>query len=211
MAAGHRPVFIDVDPCFLTIDPQSLECARGKFSAVVAVHLFGQLAEMPAVLAAARGVPVIEDSAHAPLSYWNASMAGSFGVATFYSFASTKYWPAGGGGLAVVNDTKPCAQVGGSGSIAFPTFSIRGVTQCGPSGGKGSCVPPASLWNLRKANAALGRRLGPPRAVPRSTGDPALMGGGCVPPGNALCRREWRCSGQIACNSWHASAMPKTW
>jgi perosamine synthetase len=105
VAAGHKPVFIDVDPCFLTIDPQSLECARGKFSAVVAVHLFGQLAEMPAVLSAARGVPVIEDSAHAPLSYWNASMAGSLGVATFYSFASTKYWPAGGGGLAVVNDT----------------------------------------------------------------------------------------------------------
>ncbi len=105
VAAGHRPVFIDVDPCFLTIDPQSLECARGKFSAVVAVHLFGQLAEMPAVMAAARGVPVIEDAAHAPLSYWNGRAAGSFGVATFYSFASTKYWPAGGGGLAVVNDT----------------------------------------------------------------------------------------------------------
>jgi dTDP-4-amino-4,6-dideoxygalactose transaminase len=103
-AAGHKPVFIDVDPDFLTIDPQSLECARGKFSAVVAVHLFGQLAEMPAVMAAARGVPVIEDSAHAPLSYWNGSMAGSLGAATFYSFASTKYWPAGGGGLAIVND-----------------------------------------------------------------------------------------------------------
>jgi perosamine synthetase len=105
VAAGHRPVFIDVDPRFLTIDPQSLEDACGDFSAVVAVHLFGQLAEMPAVLAAARGVPVIEDSAHAPLSYWNEDMAGSFGVASLYSFASTKYWPAGGGGLAVVNDT----------------------------------------------------------------------------------------------------------
>jgi dTDP-4-amino-4,6-dideoxygalactose transaminase len=31
-------------------------------------------------------------------------MAGKFGAATFYSFASTKYWPAGGGGLAVVHD-----------------------------------------------------------------------------------------------------------
>jgi perosamine synthetase len=104
VAAGHKPVFIDVDPEFLTIDPQSLECARGKFSAVVAVHLFGQLAEMSGVMAASRGVPVMEDSAHAPLSYWNGSMAGSLGVAAFYSFASTKYWPAGGGGLAVVND-----------------------------------------------------------------------------------------------------------
>ena len=104
VAAGHKPVFIDVDPRFLTIDPQSLDGARAKFSAVVAVHLFGQLAEMPAVLVAAGGVPVVEDTAHAPLSYLNGRMAGSYGVAGFYSFASTKYWPAGGGGLAVVND-----------------------------------------------------------------------------------------------------------
>jgi len=106
VAAGHKPVFIDVDPRFLTIDPQSLEGARGTFSAVVAVHLFGQLAEMPAVLAAAGDVPVIEDAAHAPLSYLNGRMAGSYGIASFYSFASTKYWPAGGGGLAVVRDAR---------------------------------------------------------------------------------------------------------
>jgi perosamine synthetase len=104
VAAGHRPVFIDVDPRFLTIHPPSLADARARFSAVVAVHLFGQLADMPAVLEAAGGVPVIEDAAHAPFSYLNGCMAGRFGVACFYSFASTKYWPAGGGGLAVVND-----------------------------------------------------------------------------------------------------------
>ena len=105
IAAGHRPVFIDVDPQFLTMDPKSLEAARGTFDAVVAVHLFGQLADMPALLTVARDVPVIEDAAHAPLSYLNGRMAGSFGLACFYSFASTKYWPAGGGGLAVVNDS----------------------------------------------------------------------------------------------------------
>ncbi|HWB85965.1 MAG TPA: DegT/DnrJ/EryC1/StrS family aminotransferase [Bryobacteraceae bacterium] len=104
VTAGHRPVFIDVDPHFLTMNPEALEDARGTFSAVVAVHLFGQLAEIPAILDAAGNVPMIEDAAHAPLSYWNGRMAGRFGVAGFYSFASTKYWPAGGGGLAVVND-----------------------------------------------------------------------------------------------------------
>ncbi len=91
-------------PTFLTIDPRSLEKARGTFAALVVVHLFGQMADMPALLAAARNVPVIEDAAHAPLSSLNGNMAGSFGLASFYSFASTKYWPAGGGGLAVVND-----------------------------------------------------------------------------------------------------------
>jgi perosamine synthetase len=104
VAAGHQPVFIDVDPQFLTMDPRSLEAARGTFTAVVAVHLFGQMADMPALLTVARDVPVIEDAAHAPLSYLNGRKAGSFGLASFYSFASTKYWPAGGGGLVVVND-----------------------------------------------------------------------------------------------------------
>jgi dTDP-4-amino-4,6-dideoxygalactose transaminase len=103
VAAGHKPVFIDVDSRYLTMDPESLEDARGKFSAVVAVHLFGQVADMPAILTAAGNAAVIEDAAHAPLSYLGGRMAGRFGVAGFYSFASTKYWPAGGGGLAVVH------------------------------------------------------------------------------------------------------------
>ena len=103
-AAGHRPVFIDIHPQFLTIDPRSLSDHRGAFAAVVAVHLFGQLADLPAVAASAGDAPIIEDAAHAPLSSLDGRMAGTFGAAAFYSFASTKYWPAGGGGLAVVND-----------------------------------------------------------------------------------------------------------
>jgi dTDP-4-amino-4,6-dideoxygalactose transaminase len=106
VATGLHPVFIDIDPEVLTIDPNSLDAASGKFSAVVAVHLFGHLADMPALLAAAGNVPVIEDTAHAPLSYLWGRMAGRFGPACFYSFASTKYWPAGGGGLAVVHDSE---------------------------------------------------------------------------------------------------------
>jgi len=104
VAAGHKPVFIDVDPQYLTIDPRSLLAARRRFSAVVAVHLFGQLADMDALWTASGGVPLIEDAAHAPLSFWKGRLAGTLGIASFYSFASTKYWPAGGGGLAVAND-----------------------------------------------------------------------------------------------------------
>ena len=111
VAAGHRPVFIDVDPNSLTIDPQSLDAARGKFSAVVIVHLFGHLADLPALTSAAGGAAIVEDTAHAPLSFWNGRMAGEFGLASFYSFASTKYWPAGGGGMAVVHDRDLAARV----------------------------------------------------------------------------------------------------
>ena len=112
VAAGHKPVFIDIEGRHLTIDPQRLQDARGKFSAVVAVHLFGQLADMPEVLAAAGDAPVIEDTAHAPLSRLNGRIAGNFGIASFYSFASTKYWPAGGGGLAVLNDAALAPKLG---------------------------------------------------------------------------------------------------
>ena len=105
-AAGHRPVFIDVDERTLTIDPESLQAAPGNFSAIVVVHLFGHVAEMPELLQISSGRPLIEDTAHSPLSYLAGRMTGDFGVASFYSFASTKYWPAGGGGLAVVNDAR---------------------------------------------------------------------------------------------------------
>jgi dTDP-4-amino-4,6-dideoxygalactose transaminase len=113
VAAGHRPVFIDVDRRFLTIDPISLAAAKGTFSALVVVHLFGHMADMPALLSVAGDAPVIEDAAHAPLSYLNGRMAGSFGLASFYSFASTKYWPAGGGGLVVANDVALARELAG--------------------------------------------------------------------------------------------------
>ncbi|MCC7497128.1 MAG: DegT/DnrJ/EryC1/StrS family aminotransferase [Bryobacterales bacterium] len=103
-AAGLRNVFVDIDPRTLTIDPQKLAAVREQISAVVAVHFFGHLAPMHRIAEAAGGLPVVEDTAHAPLSYLDNRMAGTFGVACFYSFASTKYWPAGGGGLAVVNN-----------------------------------------------------------------------------------------------------------
>jgi dTDP-4-amino-4,6-dideoxygalactose transaminase len=118
-AAGHRPVFIDVDPQFLTLDPHSLKQAQGAFSAVLAVHLFGQLADMPAILAAAAGAPVIEDTAHAPLSYLHGRMAGRFGVANFYSFASTKYWPAGGGGLVIAHQANLARKL----ALAIPSLA----------------------------------------------------------------------------------------
>jgi perosamine synthetase len=125
VAAGHRPVFIDVEPRFLTMDPRSLEAARGRFSALVVVHLFGQMADMPSLLAVAGDVPVIEDAAHAPLSYLNGRMAGSFGLATFYSFASTKYWPAGGGGLAVVNDATLARKLARATERLFPPSRLQ--------------------------------------------------------------------------------------
>jgi len=69
--------------------PSSLENARGTFSVVVAVHLFGQLADMPALLDASGGVPVIEDAAHAPLSFLQGQMAGGMGTGVTVDYVDT--------------------------------------------------------------------------------------------------------------------------
>ncbi len=105
-AAGFEPVFVDVDKTTLTMDPRSLASVRHRISAVVVAHLFGHAAAMEDLLAAAGGLPVIEDAAQAMLSYRSGRLAGTFGVASFYSFASSKYLPAGGGGIAAINDPR---------------------------------------------------------------------------------------------------------
>jgi dTDP-4-amino-4,6-dideoxygalactose transaminase len=103
-AAGCTPVFVDVDAETMTMDPEAFARVRTKVSAAVAVHFFGHVARVNELLAIARGIPLIEDTVHAPGSTLNGEPVGRLGVACFYSFGSTKFWPAGGGGLAVIND-----------------------------------------------------------------------------------------------------------
>src|SRR5262245_16565822 len=65
--AGGVPVLVDADPAACTMDPGSLADAITERSrAVVPVHLYGQPADMPAILALARdhGLKVLEDAAH---------------------------------------------------------------------------------------------------------------------------------------------------
>jgi dTDP-4-amino-4,6-dideoxygalactose transaminase len=109
--AGCRPIFIDITEQTLTMDPSSLAAARGQFSAVVAVHLFGQVADLKRIREAAGPLPLIDDTVHAPLSRLDGQEVGEFGVASFHSFASTKYWTAGGGGLLVVHDPEVARRV----------------------------------------------------------------------------------------------------
>jgi dTDP-4-amino-4,6-dideoxygalactose transaminase len=104
IAAGCEPFFIDVDPRTLTMDPSEVDRVRSRVAAIVPVHLFGNVADMDGILDAAAGTPVIEDTAQATLSLLRGRLAGTFGAGSFYSFASSKCIPAGGGGLAALND-----------------------------------------------------------------------------------------------------------
>ncbi|MBA3271053.1 MAG: DegT/DnrJ/EryC1/StrS family aminotransferase [Acidobacteria bacterium] len=106
---GATPVLVDVDPVRYTMDPERLEAAlTPRTKAIMPVHLYGQLADMDAILdvASRHGIPVIEDAAQAHLaSDAQGQCAGSRGVAAAFSFYPGKNLGAcGEGGLLVTND-----------------------------------------------------------------------------------------------------------
>jgi dTDP-4-amino-4,6-dideoxygalactose transaminase len=104
---GARPVFVDIDPRRYTMDPAKLEAAvTARTKAIVPVHLYGQCADMNPILeiAAAHGVPVIEDAAQAHGAEYGGRRAGSMGAMACFSFYAGKNLGACGEGGALVTD-----------------------------------------------------------------------------------------------------------
>ena len=115
MMVGARPVFADLDPRRLTLDPAAVEAAiTPRTAAILPVHLYGQPADMPALMAVAsrHGVAVIEDCCQAHLATCEGQPVGSFGVAAAYSFYPTKNLGAlGDGGAITTNDAALAAKI----------------------------------------------------------------------------------------------------
>jgi dTDP-4-amino-4,6-dideoxygalactose transaminase len=87
--SGATPVFVDTDPEYYTMDPRLLEAAiTPRTKAVIPVHLFGQMADMDAILALAKrhDLFVIEDACQAHGASYNEAKAGSLGDAAAFSF-----------------------------------------------------------------------------------------------------------------------------
>lgn len=105
---GARPVFADVDPATRTMDPARLEAAvTPRTKAIIPVHLYGQPADMDAVMriADARGIPIIEDAAQAHGAQASGRPVGSIGRIGCFSFYPGKNLGAyGEGGALVTND-----------------------------------------------------------------------------------------------------------
>src|SRR5687768_1419112 len=115
MMAGARPVFADIDPERLTIDPRAIEAAiTPRTKAVLPVHLYGQPADMPAIadIASRHGVAIVEDCCQAHLATCAGRPVGSFGVAAAYSFYPTKNLGAlGDGGAITTSDPALAAKI----------------------------------------------------------------------------------------------------
>ncbi len=114
---GAVPVLVDIDPKTYTMDPNALEYAlknwRGaRPAAVVPVHLYGQTADMPAILdiAGRHGLRVIEDCAQAHGARLDGRLAGTWGDAGAFSFYPTKNLAALGDGGAVITADDGIAQ-----------------------------------------------------------------------------------------------------
>jgi perosamine synthetase len=97
-AAGCRARFIDVDSNTYCLSPTDLAAKSSEVDAVIAVHMFGNVCDMPALRQAARGRPIIEDCAQALGSRLDGSLVGSFGEIAAFSFRSGKYLSVGEGG-----------------------------------------------------------------------------------------------------------------
>ncbi len=105
---GAKPVFVDIDPRTFNLDPELLEgVVTEKTKAIIAVHLFGQCAEMDAInkVAKRRGLAVIEDAAQAIGATYHGRHAGTLGDAACLSFYPTKNLGGfGEGGMIFTND-----------------------------------------------------------------------------------------------------------
>ncbi len=106
-ALGARPVFADIRPDTFNLDPAELmKRATPRTRAILAVHLFGLVADVDSILefARPRGIHVIEDSAQAVGASYKDRPAGSLGDAGCLSFYPTKNLGAyGDGGMIVTN------------------------------------------------------------------------------------------------------------
>src|SRR5205085_9085597 len=87
--SGARPVFVDIDPVTYNLDPLQVENKiTPRTKAIIAVHLYGQCADMEPLwhVAERHDVPIIEDAAQALGAEYQGKRAGSLGAMGCFSF-----------------------------------------------------------------------------------------------------------------------------
>ena len=108
-----QPIFIDIDPQSLLIDPNDFKSKvlSNKIKAVVVTHLYGQVAPIKEILAICvnQGIRVLEDCAQAHGAQIDGKKVGSFGDISTFSFYPTKNLGAVGDGGAVLTNNRDLA------------------------------------------------------------------------------------------------------
>jgi dTDP-4-amino-4,6-dideoxygalactose transaminase len=112
MRAGAVPVLADIDPATGLLDLASVvRCLSPATRAVMPVHLYGRVGDMPAwsAFCADHGIALVEDCAQAHLARWQGRPAGAFGAFGAWSFYPTKNLGAIGDAGALVTQSAELA------------------------------------------------------------------------------------------------------
>ena len=157
VTAGYTPVFADIDPVSLCINPAAIEATISeKTVAIMPVHFGGRSCDMSPIigLAAKHRLMVLEDSAEAIGAEYEGKMTGSFGTGCF-SFFPTKNLTCGEGGMLTTNDAELAEKVRtlrGHG-IASTTHDRHGAT----NPWRREAVMPGYNFRMPDVLAAIGR------------------------------------------------------
>jgi perosamine synthetase len=106
---GAKPIFVDINPKTWLINPKEVEKnINNKTKAMIAVHLYGNVADMDDLIRIAKDkeIYLIEDVAEAVFSIYKSKYAGSFGDLGCFSFQATKTITMGEGGAILTNSEK---------------------------------------------------------------------------------------------------------
>ena len=115
---GATPLFVDIDEnytmCTSSLDKALKSCSEKQLKAIVVVHLYGQMADMPLILELAKqyNLTVIEDCAQAHGAELQGIKAGAWGDYGCFSFYPTKNLGAiGDGGIVVTNNSEAASRI----------------------------------------------------------------------------------------------------
>ena len=154
---GATPLLIDVDPHTLNLCPRDLERKlTDDVKAIIAVHYAGHPVELDEIMhiAKSRGIPVIEDAAHALAASYRGRPIGSHGNLTAYSFYATKNMTTCEGGML----TGPPELLERARVMSLHGLSKDASRRYGPDGKwRYDILAPGFKYNMTDLAAAIGR------------------------------------------------------
>ena len=131
---GARPVFVDIEPEYFTIDPEQIEeKITQRTKAIIPVHLYGQSADMAKIIALCEKYELflIEDCAQAHFAEYNRKKVGTFGIAASFSFYPGKNLGAYGDAGAIITDddelANKCRMYANHGALIKHNHLIEGI------------------------------------------------------------------------------------
>jgi dTDP-3-amino-3,4,6-trideoxy-alpha-D-glucose transaminase len=158
--AGATPVFCDIDPDTFCVTRETVERAiTPQTKAIVAVHLFGNVAPVPDLMEL--GLPVLEDAAQAAGATLDGRHAGSLGsAATFSFFPSKNLYCLGDGGAVITNDDEVAERVrrlrfhGSDDKVTFVEVGYNSRLDELQAAALRILLPELDGWNARRRAAA---------------------------------------------------------